>query len=112
MVHYRMLKIYVKMGVKITKIHREIIFNYNFMCRSHIQNNTLKKATTKTEAEKDVRKLMNNSLYEKMRENLVHFIKTKFLHYEEKMMKSVEKPTFKNITSYKDYTQLYYTSKK
>ena len=33
------------------------------MCRDYIQNNTNKRATAKTEDEKDVRRLMNNSLY-------------------------------------------------
>ena len=62
MVHYKMLKVYVKMGVKVTKIHRVIKIKQDYICRGYIQNNTNKRATAKTEAEKDVRKLMNNSL--------------------------------------------------
>ena len=62
-VHYRMLKFYVNMGVKVTKIHRVIKFKQNYICRDYIQNNSIKRATTKTEAEKNVSKLMNNSLY-------------------------------------------------
>ena len=53
-----------------------------------------KRATAKTEAEKDVRKLMNNSLYCNMCMNPLHFFQSKFLHDEEKIMKSVSKPTF------------------
>ena len=64
MVHYRRLKFYVKMGVKATKIHRLIKYKQDYICRDYIQNNTNKRATAKTEAEKDVRKLMNNSLEE------------------------------------------------
>ena len=56
MVHYRMLKFYVKMGVKVTKIHRVIKFKQDYICSDYIQNNTNKRATAKTEAEKDVRK--------------------------------------------------------
>ena len=55
-VHYRMLKFYVKMGVKLTKIHRVIKFKQDYICRDYIQNNTNKRKTAKTEAEKDVRK--------------------------------------------------------
>ena len=40
MVHYRMLKFYVKMGVKVTKIHRVIKFKQDYICRDYIQNNT------------------------------------------------------------------------
>ena len=42
MVHYRMLKFYVKMGVKITKIHRVIKIKQDYICRDYIQNNTNK----------------------------------------------------------------------
>ena len=47
MVHYRMLKFYVKMGVKVTKIHRVIKLKQDYICRDYIQNNTNKRATTK-----------------------------------------------------------------
>ena len=112
MVHYRMLKFYVKMGVKVTKIHRVIKFKQDYICSDYIQNNTNKRATAETEAEKDVRKLMNNSLYGRMCMNPLHFFQSKFLHDEEKIMKSVSKPTFKNITRYRDYSQIEYIKKK
>ena len=112
MVHYRMLKFYVKIGVKVTKIHRVIKIKQDYICRDYIQNNTNKRATAKTEAEKDVRKLMNNSLYGRMCMNPLHFFQSKFLHDEEKIMKSISKPTFKNITRYKDYSQIEYIKKK
>ena len=112
MVHYRMLKFYVKMGVKVTKIHRVIKFKQDYICRDYIQNNTNKRATAKTEAETDVRKLMNNSLYGRMCMNPLQFFQSKFLHDEEKIMKSVSKPTFKNITRYRDYSQIAYIKKK
>ena len=58
-----MLKFYVKMGIKVTKTHRVFKFKQVYICRDYIRNNTNKRATTKTEAKKDVRKLMSNSLY-------------------------------------------------
>ena len=47
MVHYRMLKFYVKMGVKVTKIHRVIRFEQDYICRDNIQNNTKKEQQLK-----------------------------------------------------------------
>ena len=38
--------------------------------------------------------------------NPLHFLQSKFLHDEEKIMKRKSKPTFKNITRYKDYSQI------
>ena len=44
--------------------------------------------------------------------NPLHFFQSKFLHNEEKIMKSLSKPTFKNITRYRDYSQIEYIKKK
>ena len=74
MVHYRMSKFYVKMGVKVTKFHRVIKFKKYYIFRDDIQNNTNKRATAKTEAENDVRKLKNNSRYGRMCMNPLHFL--------------------------------------
>ena len=40
--------------------------------------------------------------------NPLHFLQSKFLYDEEKIMKSISKPTFKNIIRYKDYSQIEY----
>ena len=48
MVHYSILKFYVKMVVKVTKTHRIIEFKHDYICRDYIQNNTNKRATAKT----------------------------------------------------------------
>ena len=111
-VHYRMLKFYVRMGIKVAKIDRVIKLKQDYICRDYIQKNTNKRAIAKTEAEKDVRKLMNNSLYGRMCMIPLHFFQSKFLHDEEMIMKSVSKPTFKNIIRYRDYSQIEYIKKK
>ena len=77
------------MGVKVTKIHRIINFKLDYICRDYIQNHTNKRATAKTEAENDVRKLMNNSLNGRVCMNPLHLFQSKFLHDEEKIMKSI-----------------------
>ena len=40
--------------------------------------------------------------------NPLHFLQSKFLHDEEKIMEIISKPTFKNITRYRDYSQIEY----
>ena len=42
----------------------------------------------------------------------LHFLQSKFFYDEEKTMKSISKPLFKNITRYKDYSQIEYIKKK
>ena len=63
------------------------------------------------QAERDVMKLMNISLYGRMCMNPLHFLQSKFLHDEETIMNSISKPTFKNTTRYKDYSQTEYIKK-
>ena len=106
MVPYRMLKFYVKMGVKVTKIHRVIKFRQEYIGRDYNQNNTIKIATAKTEAEKDVRKIINHSINGRMCMNPLHFLQSKFLHDEKKIINRISKPTFKSIIRYKDYSQI------
>ena len=43
MFHYKMLKFYVKLGVKVTKMNRVIKFKPDYICRDCIQNNTNKR---------------------------------------------------------------------
>ena len=40
--------------------------------------------------------------------NALHFLQSKFLHDEEKIMKGISKPTIKIINRYKDYSQIDY----
>ena len=47
MVHYWMLMFYVKMGVKVTKIHSVIKFKQDYICRDYIKNNTKKEQQLK-----------------------------------------------------------------
>ena len=44
--------------------------------------------------------------------NPLHFLQSKLLHDEEKIMKRISTPTFKNLTRYKDYSKIEYTKKK
>ena len=59
---YRMLKFVVKMGIKVTKVHRIIKFKKDYIIRDYIELNNKMRAEAKTEPEKDIIKLMNNSL--------------------------------------------------
>ena len=42
----------------------------------------------------------------------LQFLQSKFLHDDDKIMKSISKPTFKNKKRYKDYSQIEYIKKK
>ena len=99
-VHYRMLKIVVRMGIKVTKVHRIIKFKRDYIIRDYIKLNTKMRTEAKTEAEKDIFKLMNNSLFGESCENPLEFLKAKILTDDYEIYKPVSKPTNKDVIRY------------
>ena len=58
----------------------------------------------KAEAEKDIFRLMNNSLFVKSCENPLKYLEAKILTDEYQILKTVSKPTCKGAIRYDSYT--------
>jgi hypothetical protein len=69
-VHGRLLKLWLELGVKVTKIHRIVEYRQENIFAKYIDNNTRKRAAANNDFDKDFFKLKNNSLYGKTVENL------------------------------------------
>ena len=63
MIHYRMLKFYTKMGMKVTHIHTIYRFKQIPWLEKYKIHNTQKRTKAKTNFKKDLYKLMNNAFF-------------------------------------------------
>ena len=83
LVHYRMLKFYVRHGMVVDKIHEIISFKQSNWLENYINFNTQKRNMAKNDSEKDFYKLLNNAFYGKTMENVRNRLGLKFLKKDE-----------------------------
>ena len=106
LVHYRMLKFFVKHGMIVEKVLEVISFKQRSWLKPYIDFNTKKRNKVDNDFEKDFYKLLNNAFYGKTMENVRNRIKVEFIKKdeEEKIVKQQSKLTFNGIhKSYENY---------
>ena len=94
-IHYKSLKQYIKLGLKLTKIHRGIKFNERPWLKEYIDINTNLRTKAKNDFEKDFFKLMNNSFFGKTMENIRNRVDVRLVTDEKTAKKLAAKPNFK-----------------
>ena len=79
LIHYRMVKFYVRHGMVVGKVHEIISFRQSRWLEKYINFNTQKRNKAKNDFEKDFYKLLNNAFYGKTMENARNRLKIKFI---------------------------------
>ena len=79
LIHYRMLKFYVRHGMVVDKIHEIISSKQSTWLEKYINLNTQKQNKAKNDFEKDCFDLLNNAFYGKTMENVRNRLGLKFL---------------------------------
>ena len=104
--HYRNLKLYVSLGMRVTKIHRVLSFHQKAWMKPYIDFNTRKRQEAKTDFEKSLFKLMNNSTFGKTIENVRNRRKIELVCDKLKMKKLIAKPQLEQFRIVNETTVL------
>jgi hypothetical protein len=100
--HYRNLKLYKRLGLIVTKIHRVLTFTQDPWMRPYIELNTSMRQMAKSEFEKSLFKLMNNAVFGKTLQNCRNYIDLRLVANPVRARKLVAKPTFKYFNQIND----------
>ena len=96
--HYRNLRQYLEIGMKITAVHRGISFYQSPWMEPYIRKNTELRKKATNNFEKDFFKLMNNSVFGKTIENIRKRQNIHIIDNRKKALKLSSKPNFDRCT--------------
>ena len=97
-VHYRNLKQYLEMGMRLTDVHRGISFYETPWMKPYITKYTELRKTAANSFEKDFFKLMNNSVFGKTIENIRKRQNIILVDDRKKAVKLTTRPNFDRVT--------------
>ncbi|KAK3757404.1 hypothetical protein RRG08_033172 [Elysia crispata] len=102
--HYRNLQLYLGLGMKLKKVHRALRFEQSPWMEPYIRMNTELRKQATSAFEKDLYKLMNNSVFGKNMENLRKRVDVKLVraHEEDKLRRLIASPSFARANIFDD----------
>ena len=93
-VHYRNRQLYLSLGMKLTKINRVLKFKQSDWIKTYIDFKTEKRMNAANDFEKYFFKLMIDSVYGKIMENLRKRINVRLVNNEKHFLKYTSQPTY------------------
>ena len=111
-VHYRNLKLYSRLGMRVIKIHRVLSFTQSYWLKPYIDFNTEMRKKASSNFEKNFFKLMNNSVFDKTMENVRKHLDVKLVSNAWWFKKLSSKPNFKSFKIFTEDLTAVHLSKK
>ena len=99
-IHHETLKLYLSLGLKLTKIHRGITFEESAWLKPYIDLNTDLRAKAQNDFEKDFFKLMNNSVFGKTMENIRNRVDIRLVTRVSQAKRLTCKPNYQHHTMF------------
>ena len=105
-VHLNSLKQALNHGLKLKEIHRIIEFNQEAWLKPYIDMNTELRKAAKNDFDKDLFKLMNNSVFGKTMENIRNHRNIKLVTTDKKRSRLVSEPNYHTINLISEYLSI------
>ena len=93
-VHYKNLKYYFSLGMKLVKIHRILSFKQSSWLKKYVDFNTKERKQSGDEFNRNLYKLLNNCIYGKSIENQRKRMNAKLVSDQKTYLKYVNNPNF------------------
>ena len=102
--YYRNLQLYTSLDMRLTKVHRDLRFDQSPWMEPYIRMNTGLRKKAAIDFQKDLYKLMNNSVFGKTMEHLRKRVDVKLVrsHEEDKIRRLNASPTFDRANIFDD----------
>jgi len=111
--HWRNLAFYLKMGLRLKKIHRILAFHQKPFIRSHVEMCVEGRRNAKSKVEEKMYKGLSNFLYGKMIENPENRVDCKFVRTKEQANKRLRDPSMKSaVICSENLTMTFHRKKK
>ena len=93
-VHYKNLRYYLSLGMKLIRIHRILNFKQSNWLKKYVDCDTKKRQESTDEFNKGLYKLLNNCIYDKSIENQRKIMNVKLINDRRVYQKCANKPNF------------------